>query len=637
MNRVAKHRQSIGGQNFNLEYIYNLAGQLTSEKYPSGKIVNIGYDANGRLSSVADAQRIYLSSISFGSRTLPSQINFGNGTNQAFAFNDRLQMTSQELKRGAEVVQKYDYGFGQIDVNGNLDTTKNNGQLAKVESYIGANKQWTQKFSYDSIGRLSESKEYRGDTNALTYKQKFDFDRFGNLYRKNASNPTSGQESPLPYTPIEDTDISKSTNRFTAATGTTYNDAGQVIADSKFRAMSFGYDANGRMVKATRANVPDALSVYDSLGNRVAQKVQDVWQFVIYDAFGKLVAEYGGITATDEGGVKYLLSDWQGSVRAVLSNAGFVQSRTDYQSFGEEIQSGVGLRTGAQGFGGGINTKQGYGLTEKDDSTGLNHTWFRKNENRAGRWTSPDPYNGSMSLANPQSFNRYSYVENEPTNFIDPSGLLMSLPRTSGSSFGTGVIFAEVFIYISWFDQYWDNHFDLSIGGTEPWGGGGTRDPETRGGGNGGGGTGGGDNELFPNIKKIIEDGKKRKKEREECIKRAQEKYASEVTSRTYLPWNAEVAKAVVAGSLIGGGTGAIKTPPAGGGRGTGSWQGALATSATTYLGIVYREAVAPNAKSSQDFTKAVKNCGGNPNYTSAESGEMTPDEIYKARNYIRY
>jgi YD repeat-containing protein len=183
MNRVAKHRQSIGGQNFNLEYSYNLAGQLTSEKYPSGKIVNIGYDANGRLSSVADAQRIYLSSISFGSRTLPSQINFGNGTNQAFAFNDRLQMTSQELKRGAEVVQKYDYGFGQIDANGNLDTTKNNGQLAKIESYIGANKQWTQKFGYDSIGRLSESKEYRGDTNALSYKQKFDFDRFGNLYR----------------------------------------------------------------------------------------------------------------------------------------------------------------------------------------------------------------------------------------------------------------------------------------------------------------------------------------------------------------------------------------------------------------------------------------------------------------------
>jgi hypothetical protein len=36
---------------------------------------------------------------------------------------------------------------------------------------------------------------------------------------------------------------------------------------------------------------------------------------------------------------------------------------------------------------------------------------------------SPDPYLGSMDLSNPQSLNRYSYVLNNPTNFIDPLGL----------------------------------------------------------------------------------------------------------------------------------------------------------------------------------------------------------------------
>lgn len=61
---------------------------------------------------------------------------------------------------------------------------------------------------------------------------------------------------------------------------------------------------------------------------------------------------------------------------------------------------------------------------ERDDATGLDHAWFRKNENRAGRWTRPDPYKGSMSIGDPQSFNRYSYVENQPTNFVDPSGLM---------------------------------------------------------------------------------------------------------------------------------------------------------------------------------------------------------------------
>ncbi|MBK8813991.1 MAG: hypothetical protein IPN69_25115 [Acidobacteria bacterium] len=151
--------------------------------------------------------------------------------------------------------------------------------------------------------------------------------------------------------------------------------------------------------------------------------MNDVWQFVIYDAFGKLVAEYGGNPQQDEGGIKYYLQDWQGSVRAGVNAGGFVKSRTDHQAFGEDIASGVGLRTTAQGFGAPQANRQGYGLTEKD-STGLNHTWFRKNENRAGRWTSPDPYNGSASVGNPQSWNRYSYVESQPTNFVDPSGLL---------------------------------------------------------------------------------------------------------------------------------------------------------------------------------------------------------------------
>jgi hypothetical protein len=46
---------------------------------------------------------------------------------------------------------------------------------------------------------------------------------------------------------------------------------------------------------------------------------------------------------------------------------------------------------------------------------------------RYNRWWSrfeqPDPYDGSYELTNPQSFNRYSYVQNDPVNFVDPTGL----------------------------------------------------------------------------------------------------------------------------------------------------------------------------------------------------------------------
>ena len=81
------------------------------------------------------------------------------------------------------------------------------------------------------------------------------------------------------------------------------------------------------------------------------------------------------------------------------------------------------MRTAAQGFGAGDTNRRKYGLLERDDVTGLDHTWFRKYESFAGRWTSPDPYRGSMSIGNPQTLNRYSYVLNDPVNFIDPTGL----------------------------------------------------------------------------------------------------------------------------------------------------------------------------------------------------------------------
>jgi len=420
--QVTNHNQTIDQQSYNLQYGYNLAGQMTSEKYPSGKVVNMTVDNYGVTQTIADQQRTYVNGVTSAYTTsgMTSQTTLGNGTVENYTFNERFQLTSQNLMRGSEVLQKYNYNYADRDASGNL---KNNGKLEQIESFIGSAKQRTQKFSYDSIGRLKQSEEYRGDTGALTYKQVFDFDSFGNLYRKAGSNPTIGQQNPLPFTPIEDTDINKSKNQF--ATGTTYDEAGQVINDTKFRSMGFSYDANGRVVKATKANTPDAHTVYDALGKRVATKISNVWHYMIYDSFGKLVAEYGA-PSEGLGGLTYIQQDHQGSVRTITNSNGSVVGRIDHQAFGEPVVAGVGLRKSNQGYGADGTMRQGYGLTEKDDATGQEHTWFRKLETQAGRWSSPDPYKGSMNVGDPQSFNRYAYVGSEPTNYVDPSGLMCS-------------------------------------------------------------------------------------------------------------------------------------------------------------------------------------------------------------------
>jgi RHS repeat-associated protein len=60
---------------------------------------------------------------------------------------------------------------------------------------------------------------------------------------------------------------------------------------------------------------------------------------------------------------------------------------------------------------------------EHDAETGLEFAQARYYSSSCGRFTSPDPYTGSMSLTDPQSFNRYSYVSNNPVNSTDPSGM----------------------------------------------------------------------------------------------------------------------------------------------------------------------------------------------------------------------
>jgi RHS repeat-associated protein len=165
---------------------------------------------------------------------------------------------------------------------------------------------------------------------------------------------------------------------------------------------------------------------------------------MVYDIFGQQVADYTGTGSTLEReniyrfgqlltayeaattSWRYVLTDAQGSTRAVMNNNGgssSIVARHDYLPFGEEIGSGIGLRTTTQNYGASDLSRQMYGLLERDQWSGLDHTTWRDYESSAGRWVTADPYRGSMAVANPQSFNRYSYVQNDPLNLIDPSGL----------------------------------------------------------------------------------------------------------------------------------------------------------------------------------------------------------------------
>jgi RHS repeat-associated protein len=58
---------------------------------------------------------------------------------------------------------------------------------------------------------------------------------------------------------------------------------------------------------------------------------------------------------------------------------------------------------------------------ERDAESGLDYAMFRYDSTRLGRFMTPDPVAGT--ILDPQTLNRYSYVLNNPVNFIDPLGL----------------------------------------------------------------------------------------------------------------------------------------------------------------------------------------------------------------------
>jgi RHS repeat-associated protein len=420
MGRVVTNQQTVSDQSYTMSYGYSIGGAMTSQTYPSGRVVSYAFDDAARLSQVSSGTKIYANQFDYSTtQGLLKSVTLGNGAVESFTYNSRLQMKSIDLTKSGAQLQHYDYKYGVYDPATNtLDETRNNGQIARIEGFIATAKQWQQNFAYDSLGRLSSAREFRGDNGAPVWLTNYEYDVFGNRYQKQAQNGGN------PFTQVwtEDADINKSTNRY--ATGLTYDDSGNVTVDSKFRNLAFQYDANNRQKQSSAVDGSGAVvSVYDAGGQRVATQINDaLTNVLVYDATGKLVAEYGS-TQPEGNDTQFVTGDQQGSPRTITSPAGTVISRHDYAPFGEDLPALVGMRTPGQNYSQSDGVRQKYAGMENDDATSMAHTLWRQYDNLSARWTAPDPYGGSMTIASPQSFNRYSYVENDPVNHVDPSGL----------------------------------------------------------------------------------------------------------------------------------------------------------------------------------------------------------------------
>lgn len=122
---------------------------------------------------------------------------------------------------------------------------------------------------------------------------------------------------------------------------------------------------------------------------------------------------YGGSllaskTNEDPTKTQYYIQDHLGSNRKVLDDNVLEEQNNDYTPFGEAQTTG--------------DSENGYKYTgkEQDSETGLYYYGARYYDSEMGRFMSADVIRGS--LENPLSLNRYSYVQNNPLKFIDPTG-----------------------------------------------------------------------------------------------------------------------------------------------------------------------------------------------------------------------
>ncbi|MBI4198828.1 MAG: RHS repeat-associated core domain-containing protein [Chloroflexi bacterium] len=108
--------------------------------------------------------------------------------------------------------------------------------------------------------------------------------------------------------------------------------------------------------------------------------------------------------------IEYVHQDHLGGTIATTNTSGAIAATQEYYAFGE-------LRSSS----GTLSTDRKFTGQRLDATTGLYFYNARYYDASVGRFTAADPIVPGVS--NPQAWNRFSYVTNNPTKYVDPSGL----------------------------------------------------------------------------------------------------------------------------------------------------------------------------------------------------------------------
>jgi len=410
---AAGNRKTMTDGLGSVSYAYNLGNEVTSITNPFSVQVGYNYDKIGRPTGVTGSGyggvSSYVSSMSYRTFGL-KQMNYSNGRTLSLQYDNRMRLTNWSIPSVLRVQYLYE------GTNGGRVEFARNQDDETLDRYFG----------YDHVGRLTVSRSGNEARLAIgeqvpllyngPYSHGYQYDQWGNItYREGW-----GGDNPV-FT------ASYTNNK---RNGLTYDAAGNLTNDG---GLNYTYDATGQQATASYTGYL-LQQYYDGNGLRAKKVDGGVATYYLRSSVlgGQVVAEIGS-SGTLQRGYVYLggqlLAVQQSNAVSWVHQDPFVKSKRVTNGSGAVVST-IELDP----WGGNTNRNNNEAFqpqaftTYTRDGIAADDAMFRRYNRWWSRFDQPDPYLGSYNLTDPQSFNRYSYVRNDPVNLVDPMGLMPCVP-----------------------------------------------------------------------------------------------------------------------------------------------------------------------------------------------------------------